>query len=166
MQLAKIPADIISQMSTAHHRYFGCSGYSILTRYTPILVKSAIVVGMHAVVLMNRFYLPCAHYKGINTPTAYQPRLTAVVRHMIGESSTQGTVSTLGTLQLRRVLRAVELPTDGLHAELAERVREAVASGRLASFAKQKRVSPSGSFQCGESQNVIYHIVKLIAVIQ
>ena len=62
----------------------------------------------------------------------------------------QDRVEGLGTLQLRRVLRAVGLPTDGLQELLAKRMREAVATGRLASFVEEQRAIPRESFQCGE----------------
>lgn len=62
-------------------------------------------------------------------------------------------MGTLGALQLRRILRAVGLSTDGLRAELAARVREVVSSGDLASFVKERRAIPSQqqSFECGKS---------------
>lgn len=67
----------------------------------------------------------------------------------------QDPVSLLGVLQLRRVLRALGLPTAGSQAQQADRLREALASGRVNHFAKEKRAAAcsSGSAQCGECRN-------------
>lgn len=60
-------------------------------------------------------------------------------------------VGALGTLQLRRVLRAIGLPTVGLQqAVLAERLREALVSGQAALFAAKARSTRAGPNQCGE----------------
>ena len=61
-------------------------------------------------------------------------------------------MGSLGVLQLRRVLRALGMPTEGNQAQLADRLRGALASGRLSNFAKEKKraaASPDSS-QCGE----------------
>ena len=68
----------------------------------------------------------------------------------------QDPVATLGTLQLRRLLRAVGLLTEDLARErlqerLVEKVREAIAAGRFAAYIEKQRVVPKDSFQCGES---------------
>lgn len=61
-------------------------------------------------------------------------------------------MSLLGVLQLRRVARALGLPTTGLRPELAQRAREARASGALLRFVQEEKqavpVAPSES--CGE----------------
>ena len=66
----------------------------------------------------------------------------------------QDPVGLLGVLQLRRVLRALGMPTEGNQAQLADRLRGALASGRLSNFAKEKRAanSPESSSKCGECQ--------------
>lgn len=64
----------------------------------------------------------------------------------------QDPVSLLGVLQLRRIVRALGLPTTGLRPELARRVREARASGVLLRFvqAEQQAVPVAPSESCGE----------------
>lgn len=70
----------------------------------------------------------------------------------------QDPVGALGTLQLRRLLRAVGLLSEDLARErsqetLADKVREAIATGRFASYVEEQRLIPKDSFQCGESSS-------------
>lgn len=63
----------------------------------------------------------------------------------------QDPVGAMGVLQLRRVLRAIGLPTIGTQqVVLAERLREGMRSGRLESFAAEARFTPAGPNHCGE----------------
>lgn len=63
----------------------------------------------------------------------------------------QDPVGAMGVLQLRRVLRAIGLPTVGIQqAVLADRLREALRSGRLDAFAAEARFAPAGPNHCGE----------------
>lgn len=75
----------------------------------------------------------------------------------------QDPASSLGVLQLRCILRALGLPTDGLRSALAQRVREARASGLLLRFVEEKKraAASSGSPQCGEKQ---YHLVPVVII--
>lgn len=64
----------------------------------------------------------------------------------------QDPVSLLGVLQLRRVLRALGLQTAGSQAQLADRLREALVSGSVSRFAREKRAAACSTepSQCGE----------------
>lgn len=79
----------------------------------------------------------------------YHPPLGKTMTFPI--NSQQDPISSLGVLQLRCLLRALGLPTDGLRSTLARRVREARASGALVRFVEEeKRAAPSGCPQCRE----------------